>query len=69
VPIIGPRTVEHLDAYLQALDTELTAGQVHRLDQASAPALGVPHDGIAGAVTTIVGGSPAAVYPPSLPVR
>jgi hypothetical protein len=64
VPIIGPRTVDHLDAYLQALDAELTAEQVHRLDQVSAPALGAPHDGAAGAVTAIVGGSPAAVYLP-----
>ena len=69
VPIIGPRTVDHLDAYLQTLDAELTAEQVHRLDQVSAPALGAPHDGAADALTTMVGGSPAAVYLPPLPVR
>ncbi|GAA2154777.1 aldo/keto reductase [Kitasatospora kazusensis] len=69
VPIIGPRSVEHLEAYLQSLDVELTAEQTDRLCLASAPVLGVPHDGVANAASTLVGGSFEAVHLPPLPVR
>ncbi|MFI2364028.1 aldo/keto reductase [Promicromonospora sp. NPDC019610] len=44
VTIIGPRTTDQLDSYLQALDLEPTADQYARLDKASAPVLGIPHD-------------------------
>jgi diketogulonate reductase-like aldo/keto reductase len=40
--IIGARRMDQLDQNLAALDLELTAGQIARLDQLSKPALGFP---------------------------
>jgi aryl-alcohol dehydrogenase-like predicted oxidoreductase len=48
VPIIGPRTVDHLEQYLGALDVTLDAAQLDRLDQASAIPLGQPYELISG---------------------
>eukprot|EP01132_Coremiostelium_polycephalum_P022489 gene22489-26696_t len=47
IPILGPRTREQLDGTLGALNVQLSAEQVARLDTASAIALGVPHEMIA----------------------
>jgi aryl-alcohol dehydrogenase-like predicted oxidoreductase len=44
VPIIGPRTVEQLDAYLGALDVRLDADAYDELDRASGIPLGQPHE-------------------------
>lgn len=42
-PILGPRTLEQYADNRKALDVRLTAGQVARLDAASAIDLGFPH--------------------------
>ncbi|MFF7450318.1 MULTISPECIES: aldo/keto reductase [unclassified Streptomyces] len=55
VPIIGPRTVDQLDAYLQALDITLDDAHVARLDQVSAPRLGQPYELIAGHQESVLG--------------
>ncbi|QJI29327.1 aldo/keto reductase [Pseudomonas sp. ADAK18] len=43
IPILGPRTREQLDATLGALQVQLSADQLSRLDAVSAVALGIPH--------------------------
>jgi aryl-alcohol dehydrogenase-like predicted oxidoreductase len=68
VPIIGPRSEAQLTAYLDALDVTLTPEQIGRLDQVSAPVLGVPHEGVAGIVPSMVGGDISAVRLPAVPV-
>jgi aryl-alcohol dehydrogenase-like predicted oxidoreductase len=42
IPLIGPRTVAHLDEYLAALRLTLPQEQIAQLDEASAVAPGVP---------------------------
>ncbi|GHH85115.1 aldo/keto reductase [Streptomyces sulfonofaciens] len=42
--LIGPRTLEHLEANLKALDVRLTPAQSAALDEVSAPALNFPYD-------------------------
>jgi aryl-alcohol dehydrogenase-like predicted oxidoreductase len=44
VPIVGARRREQLETNLAALDLALDAGQLRRLDEASAPSLGFPQD-------------------------
>ncbi|MBV6751703.1 aldo/keto reductase [Pseudomonas chlororaphis] len=56
IPILGPRTREQLDGTLGALQVNLGAEQLARLDEISAVVLGVPHETIAG-VTTRYNGS------------
>ena len=43
-PVMGARTVEQLEANLGALDVEITADQLARLDEVSKIDLGYPHD-------------------------
>jgi aryl-alcohol dehydrogenase-like predicted oxidoreductase len=72
VPIVGPRRLEHLEDNLAGLDVTLTPGQLRRLDEASAPALGYPapmHGALRSMLQfagTTVDGEPSAVYPPLL---
>jgi aryl-alcohol dehydrogenase-like predicted oxidoreductase len=44
VPIVGPRTVAHLEIYLRALEMEIPEEPLVRLDQVSAVPLGAPND-------------------------
>jgi aryl-alcohol dehydrogenase-like predicted oxidoreductase len=43
-PIIGPKSVQQLNDNLAALDVELPAESIRRIDEASEPRLGYPHD-------------------------
>jgi aryl-alcohol dehydrogenase-like predicted oxidoreductase len=43
-PIIGARTLSHLETSLKVVDISLNANQVARLDDISAIAMGYPHD-------------------------
>jgi aryl-alcohol dehydrogenase-like predicted oxidoreductase len=43
-PIIGPKSVQQLNDNLSALDVELPAESIRRIDEASEPRLGYPHD-------------------------
>ncbi|WP_439676299.1 aldo/keto reductase [Embleya sp. MST-111070] len=47
-PIIGARTAAQLENNLGALEVDLTAAHLARLDEVSAIALGYPHDLLAG---------------------
>ncbi|MFE7035191.1 aldo/keto reductase [Streptomyces sp. NPDC057621] len=66
VPVIGPRTVAQLDDYLAALDVDLTGEQLARLDEASAVALGSPHEVSAAARGRLLGGDPERVRVPGI---
>ncbi|MCS5735124.1 aldo/keto reductase [Herbiconiux daphne] len=57
VTIIGPRTLDQLGSYLAALDVELSAEQYDRLDAASAPVLGIPHDSATASRNRVLGGT------------
>jgi aryl-alcohol dehydrogenase-like predicted oxidoreductase len=50
VPIVGPRTVAHLEGYLDSLTVELDAQQYGGLERASAILLGAPYDDVAAAL-------------------
>ncbi|WP_223480059.1 MULTISPECIES: aldo/keto reductase [unclassified Pseudomonas] len=56
IPILGSRTREQLDATLGALDVQLSADQLSRLDGISEVAKGVPHESIAGSFARFSGG-------------
>ena len=55
IPVIGPRTPEHLDSYLAALDVSMSPEQYAALDAASAPSLGFPHDAVAERAKALFG--------------
>ncbi|WP_406361220.1 aldo/keto reductase [Streptomyces sp. NBC_00715] len=70
--LIGPRTLDHLEANLAGLDLRLTPEQTARLDEVSAPALNFPYalNHQVGAMLKYAGatvdGRPSQVYPPLL---
>lgn len=72
VPILGARRVEHLRTNLAAADVVLSADQVRRLDEVSAPALSYPapmHGALRAMLQfagTTVDGETSTVYPPLL---
>ena len=43
IPIVGPRTVTHLEEYLQAFELEIDIPHHRRLDEVSAIDPGFPH--------------------------
>ncbi|MET0704642.1 MAG: aldo/keto reductase [Mycobacterium sp.] len=63
IPIVGPRSVNHLQEYLQSL--ELTLDDVHyqRLDEVSQPRLGTPHDSVASALRNGLDGDRTLLAP------
>jgi aryl-alcohol dehydrogenase (NADP+) len=72
VPIVGARRVEHLTSNLAGLDVSLSADQIRRLDEVSAPVLNYPADlnGDMRAMLQFAGstvdGEASGVYPPLL---
>jgi aryl-alcohol dehydrogenase-like predicted oxidoreductase len=56
IPILGSRTREQLDATLGALNVQLSAEQLARLDGISEVAKGVPHESISGSFSRFSGG-------------
>ena len=68
IPILGPRTLEQLDATLGALDVTLSQEQVAHLDAASAVPLGVPHEFLQGNAARIAGGNVERLDVPAIPV-
>jgi aryl-alcohol dehydrogenase-like predicted oxidoreductase len=70
LPIIGPRSLEHLEDNLGAADLKLTVEQTVRLDTVSAPALAFPHGMLSGRELQqrIAGGKLDDFDRPALPV-
>jgi diketogulonate reductase-like aldo/keto reductase len=56
IPILGSRTREQLDATLGALNVQLDAEQLSRLDGVSDVPKGVPHESISGSFARFSGG-------------
>jgi aryl-alcohol dehydrogenase-like predicted oxidoreductase len=50
IPIVGPRSVPHLEDYLRSLELEIDARQYQRLDEVSAVSPGTPHEDVAAAL-------------------
>jgi aryl-alcohol dehydrogenase-like predicted oxidoreductase len=68
ISIIGPRNLAQLEDYLAALDVTLTREQADRLDAASAPPLGVPHDVSISVRDAVLGGDASRFTLPAVPV-
>jgi aryl-alcohol dehydrogenase-like predicted oxidoreductase len=68
IPIVGPRSVAHLQEYLQSLDLELDQGHYQRLDEVSAVRLGAPHEDVAAALSGGFDGDRSLLEPPLVPV-
>jgi aryl-alcohol dehydrogenase-like predicted oxidoreductase len=67
IPILGPRTPEQLAGTLAALEMNLSADQMTRLDAASAVALGTPHEQNKGSAARIAGGNLDLLITPTVP--
>jgi aryl-alcohol dehydrogenase-like predicted oxidoreductase len=68
IPILGPRTLAQLTDNLGAMRVMLSAAQLQRLEEASAVALGFPHDIIQKSRPLLDGGQTARIEFPRLPV-
>jgi len=68
IPIVGPRSVSHLDEYLRALALELSEQHYQRLDDLSAPRLETPHEDVAAALSHGFDGDRTLLDAPSVPV-
>lgn len=68
IPIVGPRTLTHLEQYLGSLHLELGDEHYQHLDEVSAPRLGTPHEDVAAALTHGFDGDRTLLDPPSAPV-
>jgi aryl-alcohol dehydrogenase-like predicted oxidoreductase len=68
VPVIGPRNLAQLEDYLGALDVRLDDEQYRRLDEASRPPLGQPHDLNNSRRDQLLGGDAGAFATPASPV-
>jgi aryl-alcohol dehydrogenase-like predicted oxidoreductase len=68
VPIVGPRTIDHLESYLGALDLALDPGHYRLLDEASAIQLGTPHEDVAAALAAGTDGDRSLLDTPVVPV-
>jgi aryl-alcohol dehydrogenase-like predicted oxidoreductase len=68
IPIVGPRSLTHLQEYLRSLDLELDAQHYKRLDEVSAVRLGTPHEDVAAALSHGFDGDRTLLDPPYVPV-
>jgi diketogulonate reductase-like aldo/keto reductase len=68
IPIVGPRTLTHLQEYLSSLHLELSDEQYQRLDEISAVPLGTPHEGVAAALNHGFDGDRTLLEPSPIPV-
>jgi aryl-alcohol dehydrogenase-like predicted oxidoreductase len=67
-PVVGPRSLAHLDDYLAALTLTMTPVQFDELDRLSAPELGSPHDGNLASLDAVQGGRRDRLDVPVVPV-
>ncbi|WP_194915457.1 aldo/keto reductase [Catenulispora rubra] len=68
IPIVGPRTLAHLEAYLQSLNLELSDQHYQHLDEASAIRPGTPHEDVAAALKHGIDGDRMLLETPPVPV-
>ncbi|MFJ9380945.1 aldo/keto reductase [Streptomyces sp. NPDC101455] len=68
IPIVGPRSLVHLQEYLRSLDLELGEQHYQRLDKVSAVRLGTPHEDVAAALSHGFDGDRTLLKAPPVPV-
>src|SRR5580704_7513090 len=68
IPIIGPRSLAHLEEYLKSLHLELSDQHCQRLDEVSAVCLGTPHEDVAAALSHGFDGDRKLLEPSPVPV-
>ena len=68
IPIVGPRTLTHLEEYLESRHLELGDQQYKYLDEVSAVRLGTPHEDVAAALSHGFDGDRTLLEPPAVPV-
>ena len=68
IPIVGPRTLTHLEEYLESLHLELGDQHYQHLDEVSAVRLGTPHEDVAAALSHGFDGDRTLLEPPPVPV-
>jgi aryl-alcohol dehydrogenase-like predicted oxidoreductase len=67
IPIVGPRSLMHLEEYLRSLHLELSDQHYQCLDEVSAVRLGTPHEDVAAALSHGFDGDRTLLEPPSVP--
>jgi len=68
IPIVGPRSLVHLEEYLQSVDLELGEQHYQRLDEVSMVRLGTPHEDVQAALSYGVDGDRTLLEAPLVPV-
>jgi aryl-alcohol dehydrogenase-like predicted oxidoreductase len=68
IPVLGPRSLEHVEEYLRSLDLVLADQHYQRLDDISAVRLGTPHEDVAAALSHGFDGDRSVLLPPAVPV-
>jgi aryl-alcohol dehydrogenase-like predicted oxidoreductase len=68
IPIVGPRSLPHLEQYLQSLHFELSDHHYQQLDEVSAVSLGTPHEDVAAALKYGFDGDRSLLEHPLVPV-
>jgi aryl-alcohol dehydrogenase-like predicted oxidoreductase len=68
IPIVGPRTLTHLEEYLESLHLELGDQHYQHLDEVSAVRRGTPHEDVAAALSRGFDGDRTLLEPPPVPV-
>jgi aryl-alcohol dehydrogenase-like predicted oxidoreductase len=68
IPILGPRTLTHLEEYVNSLHLELDDQHYQYLDEVSAVRLGTPHEDVATALSRGFDGDRTLLEPPAVPV-
>lgn len=68
IPIVGPRTLTHLEEYLKSLHLELGDQHYQHLDEVSAVRLGTPHEDVAAALSHGFDGDRSLLEPAPVPV-
>jgi len=68
IPIVGPRSLVHLEEYLKSLHLELSDQHYQSLDEVSAARLGTPHEDVAAALSRGFDGDRTLLGPTAVPV-
>jgi aryl-alcohol dehydrogenase-like predicted oxidoreductase len=68
IPIVGPRSLVHLQEYLRSLSLELGEQHYQCLDEVSAVRLGTPHEDVAAALSHGFDGDRTLLEAPPVPV-
>ncbi|WP_329347338.1 aldo/keto reductase [Streptomyces sp. NBC_01261] len=68
IPIVGPRSLTHLEEYLRSLHLELSEQHYQLLDQVGAVRMGTPHEDVATALNHGFDGDRSLLDPPAVPV-